>query len=169
MTDASRPQWRGPRRDGVSLEAGLLPAWPAGGPRLLWQQTGLGTGWSSPILVDERLYITGDIGADDGTLFWTVPLKNQFGVNAATPIYDAGAVFFVTPDTEKGRLYLRYHDTLWCYDVAAADASFTIWDRTSMNAGRLRHYPWQCPECTTSPGITFTWHHFEENRHGLQH
>ena len=64
------PQWRGPRRDGISDEKGLLPSWPQGGPKLLWKIGGLGTGWSSlsvkggPIVVDERLYITGDVGND---------------------------------------------------------------------------------------------------------
>ena len=31
------PQWRGPARDGISRESGLLKQWPAGGPKLLWQ------------------------------------------------------------------------------------------------------------------------------------
>ncbi|MFN3486986.1 MAG: polyvinylalcohol dehydrogenase, partial [Planctomycetota bacterium] len=39
------PQWRGPRRDGISGETGLLPRWPAEGPRLLWKAEGLGRGW----------------------------------------------------------------------------------------------------------------------------
>ncbi len=50
------------------------------------------------------------VDADDGTLLWTVPLKNQFGVNAASPIYDAGAIFFVTPYGEEGRLYRLRRD-----------------------------------------------------------
>ena len=29
------PQWRGPKRDGVSTETGLLKQWPAGGPQRL--------------------------------------------------------------------------------------------------------------------------------------
>ncbi len=54
------PQWRGPRRDGVSDERGLLRAWPEGGPRLLWKIGKLGRGWSSPIIVGDTLYITGE-------------------------------------------------------------------------------------------------------------
>ena len=54
------PQWRGPRRDGVSEETGLLPSWPVGGPRLLWTAAGIGKGYSSPIVVDGTIYITGD-------------------------------------------------------------------------------------------------------------
>ena len=58
------PQWRGPRRDGISDEKGLLPAWPEHGPRLVWKIGNLGRGWSSPIIVRDRLYITGDVGDD---------------------------------------------------------------------------------------------------------
>src|SRR5437868_4075306 len=31
------PGWRGPNRDGVSAETGLLTAWPEAGPRKLWE------------------------------------------------------------------------------------------------------------------------------------
>ena len=58
------PQWRGARRDGISGETGLLQRWPDEGPKLLWKIDGLGTGWSSPIIVGQRLYITGDVGDD---------------------------------------------------------------------------------------------------------
>ena len=75
------PQWRGPRRDGISAETGLLPSWPEGGPRLLWKTDRLGAGWSSPIVVEGRLYITGDVDDDlvifafdlEGNLQWQAP------------------------------------------------------------------------------------------------
>ena len=54
------PQWRGPRRDGVSGETGLLREWPEGGPREVWSVTGLGRGWSSPVIAGGRIFITGD-------------------------------------------------------------------------------------------------------------
>jgi hypothetical protein len=33
---ADWPQFRGPDRDGVSKETGLLRSWPDGGPEVLW-------------------------------------------------------------------------------------------------------------------------------------
>jgi outer membrane protein assembly factor BamB len=54
------PQWRGPRRDGICDETGLLKQWPEGGPKLLWSTSGIGQGYSAPIVVGDRLYITGD-------------------------------------------------------------------------------------------------------------
>ena len=54
------PQWRGPRRDGISEETGLLSSWPEDGPTRLWTAAGVGRGYSSPIVVDETVYVTGD-------------------------------------------------------------------------------------------------------------
>lgn len=54
-------QWRGPRRDGISDEKGLMQSWPAAGPKLIWSVEGLGTGWSSPIIAGGRIHITGDV------------------------------------------------------------------------------------------------------------
>ncbi len=56
------PQWRGPRRDGVSDEKGLLKSWPEGGPKLLWKANGIGKGHSSPAISCGSIYITGDEG-----------------------------------------------------------------------------------------------------------
>src|SRR2546425_896053 len=57
------PQWRGPNRDGVSTEAGLLKEWPARGPQLLWKATGIGGGFSSVAVAKGRIFTMGD-GAD---------------------------------------------------------------------------------------------------------
>lgn len=49
------PQWRGPNRDGISTETGLLKKWPAGGPQLLWEKP-LGSGYSAIAVVGDTLY-----------------------------------------------------------------------------------------------------------------
>jgi len=41
------PQFRGPARDGISTETGLLKEWPKDGPPLAWQIKGLGRGLAS--------------------------------------------------------------------------------------------------------------------------
>ncbi|MHC4338373.1 MAG: outer membrane protein assembly factor BamB family protein [Planctomycetota bacterium] len=55
-------QFRGPNRDGKSLETGLLKKWPEGGPELLWSVEGLGIGFSSATIVDGYVYTTGMVG-----------------------------------------------------------------------------------------------------------
>jgi outer membrane protein assembly factor BamB len=59
------PQWRGPNRDGVSRETGLLKEWPKDGPKLVWQIKNLGGGFSTPSIVGGRLYLLDNKGVDD--------------------------------------------------------------------------------------------------------
>src|SRR5262245_46944652 len=78
------PQWRGPNRDGVSKEKGLLKAWPKDGPKLAWKIDTLGAGYSGPAVVGDRVYIMGTRGQDDvlfcldatsGKEVWKQPVK----------------------------------------------------------------------------------------------
>jgi outer membrane protein assembly factor BamB len=62
------PQWRGPNRDDLCAETGLLKDWPAGGPPLVWTATGLGKGFSTVSVVGDRIYTAGEKG-DSGFLF----------------------------------------------------------------------------------------------------
>ncbi len=56
---ANWPQWRGPNRDGISKETGLLKQWPAEGPPLVWKATGAGRGFSSFSVANGKLYTMG--------------------------------------------------------------------------------------------------------------
>ena len=53
------PQWRGPNRDGISKETGLLKQWPAEGPPLAWKATGAGRGYSSFAVSNGLLFTMG--------------------------------------------------------------------------------------------------------------
>ena len=66
VTSAQQPaapaewfQWRGPNRDGISQETGLLQEWPKLGPPLAWRANGLGNGYSSFSTSGGRLYTLG--------------------------------------------------------------------------------------------------------------
>ncbi|MGH7200761.1 MAG: hypothetical protein ACREJB_09165, partial [Planctomycetaceae bacterium] len=54
------PTWRGPNRDAISTETGLLSKWPEGGPPLAWQVEGLGGGHSSVAIADGRIFTIGE-------------------------------------------------------------------------------------------------------------
>lgn len=62
---ANWPQWRGPERNGISQETGLLKEWPKEGPKLLWQVKDIGSGYSTPAVVGERLYLLSNQGMED--------------------------------------------------------------------------------------------------------
>lgn len=74
------PQWRGPRRDGISTETGLLQSWPAGGPPLAWKAAGLGAGHATVAVAGGRIVTMGDadgsshihcLNEKDGKLLWS--------------------------------------------------------------------------------------------------
>jgi outer membrane protein assembly factor BamB len=62
LVSADWPQWRGPDRDDVSKETGLLKRWPTNGPPLLWTFSNAGQGYSGPAIVGDRLYLMGARG-----------------------------------------------------------------------------------------------------------
>ena len=57
--------FRGPERNGIYNEKGLLKTWPSSGPELLWEATGIGKGQSSATVTDDAIYITGRKGEKD--------------------------------------------------------------------------------------------------------
>src|SRR5262245_41651130 len=59
QTTGEWPQWRGPNRDGISKETGLLKQWPTQGPPLVWKATAAGTGYSSLAISGGRIFTMG--------------------------------------------------------------------------------------------------------------
>lgn len=113
------PQFRGPRRDGICDEKGLLQAWPEGGPRLLWKTNGLGNGYAAPIITGGRIYITGEADGDlwiraldlEGRTLWQT--KNGPAWNGPYPGARASCTF------SDGRLYhLSGQARVACLDAA---------------------------------------------------
>ncbi len=51
--------WRGPDRDGICKEVGLLREWKEDGPKLAWRVDGLGRGYSSVAIADGRIFTIG--------------------------------------------------------------------------------------------------------------
>ena len=144
------PQWRGPRRDGISDEKGLLSSWPAGGPELLWKIGGLGTGWSSPIIVDERLYITGDVGDDlvvfafdcNGAPLWQA--KNGRAWKGSYRGARACCAF------SEGRLYhINAHGRLACLDATSGNE---LWAVDILERFRAKNITWALSECLLVDG-----------------
>ncbi|MCE9532187.1 MAG: PQQ-like beta-propeller repeat protein [Planctomycetes bacterium] len=62
---ADWPQYRGPNRDDISADKGLLPTWPKAGPTLLWTYSNAGVGYSGPAIMGDRYYTIGGRGDDE--------------------------------------------------------------------------------------------------------
>ena len=104
---ADWPQWRGPNRDGVCTETGLLRSWPEGGPKLLWELTGLGKGYSSLAIVDGRLYTMGDVrlGSEkvQCVLAYDLSTRERLWAAEVGPTHNDGPR--CTPTVDGGLLY----------------------------------------------------------------
>ncbi|HBL28827.1 MAG TPA: polyvinylalcohol dehydrogenase [Acidobacteria bacterium] len=100
------PQWRGPNRDGVAQERGLLTQWPEAGPPLAWKTAGLGGGLSSLSLSGGRIFTLGDseggqrvlaLSLADGKPLWTANVgpawDDQYGGPRSTPTVDGDRVY----------------------------------------------------------------------------
>ncbi len=123
------PQFRGPLRNGVSAETGLLQSWPEGGPPRLWQVSGLGRGYCSPIVTGGTLYITGDVGQAlvifafdlDGKLKWKTTngqaWRKQWPGSRASCTYDGGRLYHMNAHGRTVCLDPSDGKELWAVDV----------------------------------------------------
>lgn len=98
-------QWRGPKRDAVSTEKGLLKKWGEEGPPLAWKSSGLGSGFASIVIADGRIFTMGRrknaehliaLSGTDGKELWSL----KVGTDAAdepssTPTVDGDRVYAV--------------------------------------------------------------------------
>ncbi|HSE31167.1 MAG TPA: PQQ-binding-like beta-propeller repeat protein [Pyrinomonadaceae bacterium] len=102
------PQWRGPNRDGVSKEAGLLKQWPADGPPLVWTATGAGTGYSSLAIAGGRIYTMGVRGEREYVIAFDVATGKEVWATANGDRYrdSRGDGPRGTPTVDGDRLYV---------------------------------------------------------------
>jgi len=144
------PQWRGPQRTGVSHETGLLQEWPKEGPKLLWKITDAGSGYSTPAVVGDRLYLLGNQGLDnefvealgvaDGKRIWSMRI-GKVGKPEQQPNFPGARS---TPTVEGDVLYALGSDgDLACLEIAT---------------GRIR---WQTNLRTNFGGKSGTWAYSE--------
>jgi len=107
QTAALWPQWRGPNRDGISKETGLLKQWPAEGPPLVWKATGAGAGYSSFSVADGKLYTMGLRGNREFVIAFDVATGKEVWATAHGSAFhnDRGNGPRGTPTIDGDRVY----------------------------------------------------------------
>lgn len=129
------PQWRGPNRDGVWNESGIIKTFPAEGLKIRWRIP-VGPGWSSPVVVRGRVYLTDMRLAkpraweriqcfkeSSGKLLWSREselvypdwafIPEHGGGPAATPIVEAGKVYWFGRSGQVDCLDARNGKVIW--------------------------------------------------------
>jgi outer membrane protein assembly factor BamB len=116
------PQWRGPARNEISQETGLLKSWPAEGPKLLWRSPNRGGGYCTPSVARGRVFGMGYRGNDE--VVWALDANTGEEI-WATPIAVAnrgvgfGEGSRSTPTVDGDRLYVvGVSGDLTCLDFA---------------------------------------------------
>ena len=122
-------QFRGPNRDNISAETGLLDQWAAGGPRRVWTATGLGEGYSAIAVVGDLIYSMGNLDGgeyivavdrDTGEMVWKTHNGDRF--RNGTGDGPRG-----TPAVVDGKVYgLGGNGDLTC---CTADTGTVIWKK----------------------------------------
>ena len=127
---ADWPQFRGPDRDGVSKETGLLRSWPDGGPEVLWTTT-VGQGYAAPAIVAGRVYINDYDEATseflvrcldlaDGKELWRFKemrrIRPNHGITRSVPAVDGKTVFSLDPKATLHALDAATGEERWRKD-----------------------------------------------------
>jgi outer membrane protein assembly factor BamB len=143
---ADWPQWRGPERTGISSEKGLLKEWPQAGPKLAWKADKIGTGYSSPSVVQGVVYTqtTRDgkeyaiaLNEADGKEKWATEIglvgKNQgpqYPGTRATPTVEGDNLYCLASDGELNCLTTS-GKVVWHKNLAKEfDGSVGFWAYT---------------------------------------
>lgn len=128
---ANWPQWRGPNRDGVSKETGLLKQWPENGPPLVWKASGAGRGYSSFSIANGRLYTMGLRGDREfvvafdianGKEAWATPhggaFRNDRGDGPrGTPTVDGDRVYALGGNGDLSAIEAKTGKIIWSKNV----------------------------------------------------
>ena len=125
------PQWRGPNRDGISKETGLLKTWPEAGPKVLWKAPS-GDGYSGIVVANGRLYTMHSTRSEElvvcldaatGKEIWRFisdnqVYENQFGNGPrSTPIVDGELVFTLGGNGKLNALNAKTGAKVWSHDL----------------------------------------------------
>ncbi|HVF42898.1 MAG TPA: PQQ-binding-like beta-propeller repeat protein [Pyrinomonadaceae bacterium] len=125
------PQWRGPNRDGISKETGLLKQWPEAGPPLAWKTTGAGRGYSSLSASKGKLYTMGLRGEREfvvafdfktGKELWATPHGSAFRNDRGdgprgTPTVDGDRVYSLGGGGDLSALDAATGKVVWTMNV----------------------------------------------------
>ena len=160
QSTADWPQWRGPNRDGISKETGLLKQWPAEGPPLVWKASGAGGGYSSFSVANGKLYTMGLRGEREyvvafdvatGKEAWATPHGSAFRNDRGdgprgTPTIDGDRLYALGGSGDLTALDARTGKIVWSKNVlrefggsnitwGISESPLVLGDKVLVNAG----------------------------------
>jgi len=100
--------WRGPEHNGNYPDKGLLSQWPEAGPALVFETEDAGKGYSTPLVVGDKVYITGlnEDGTQEVFQCYTLDGKKQYTVEYGSPWKQSYPETRTTPAIVDGKAYV---------------------------------------------------------------
>ena len=103
-------QWRGPNREGICSDTGILKDWTAAPPKLQWIAEGTGQGYASLSIAGGKIFTTGNLpegqaviclDAAKGEKLWSTPItesapKHGHDGSRSTPTIDGDRLYVVS-------------------------------------------------------------------------
>ncbi len=147
VTAENWPQFRGPNRDAISTETGLLRKWPEGGPKVRWR-TEACEGYSAPAVFEGRVYfndydpkenrwLVRCLSLSDGKELWRYGyerrIRTNHGITRTMPAVDGEYVFSLDPKC-----------VLHCLD---AETGREVWQKNLVAEYGTRIPPWYAGQC----------------------
>ncbi|MDJ0838716.1 MAG: PQQ-like beta-propeller repeat protein [Acidobacteriota bacterium] len=133
-------QFRGPNRDGVAIEKGLLRAWPEGGPKEFWRVP-VGAAFSAISVEGDKLYTmdSDDAGeyvlcadAKTGKTIWRTELDalftNNFGNGPrSTPTVEGDTVYALASRGTLAAVNKADGSLIWKTDIKTFGSEIPTW------------------------------------------
>jgi outer membrane protein assembly factor BamB len=143
-SDFNWPQWRGPDRDDVSKETGLLKSWPEGGPKRLWLYENAGNGYSGPSISNGKYFTIGTrdgseciiaLDANTGKELWIAKLggilDNNWGEGPrGTPTVDGDRVYGLSGRGDLACVKIADGSTVWKTSMSDLGGRIPGWGYT---------------------------------------
>lgn len=138
---ADWPEFRGPTAQGLAKDDKLVTEW-SDTKNVAWKKEIPGSGWSSPVLVGGKIYLTSAVagkGSDlslralcldarEGKTLWDNEVFLQ-DASKAPPIHSKNSHASPTPIVEGGKLYVHYgHQGTACLDLSGK----VLWRNTDL-------------------------------------
>jgi outer membrane protein assembly factor BamB len=134
---ADWPQWLGPKRNGHAASGETLTVEAIRQPKVLWKIS-IGGGFSSPILVKDRIVYMDENGSKEvahcvdaatGKELWKTEISNRFNDEwgagpRATPFSDGERVYVQSCDGEFRCLDFKTGKTLWGFNFESHGVKF---------------------------------------------
>ena len=151
-SDGDWNQFRGPNRDNLSTEKGLLASWPDQGPPQAWSAQGIGEGYSAVSISNGRVYTMGNIGQEEKVICLDLASGREIWSSTNGQAYREGQGNGPrgTPSVVDGRVYsLGANGDLSCMDAQSGQQQ---WRKNILNEFGGSNITWGISESVLVDG-----------------